>query len=173
LSSETTVAEQEQTIGQGLGYLLARARTTLVRAADLALHDHDITHAQGSILLLLASGKCSTAAELSRELYIDSASMTRMADRLQRRGLLQRAARSGDRRIADLRLTDEGRRLSALLPGLYSGVLKRSFAEFSTDEAMQLRSLLTKFIDSNNPCAAHGRHAGCAPSSNHSIPGKA
>ena len=166
-------AEQVESAAHGLGYLLARARTTLVRAADLTLQAHDITHAQGSILLMLAGGTCSTAAELSREMYLDSASMTRMVDRLERRGLLARTARSGDRRIADLRLTDEGRRLSALLPSLYSGVLKRSFAEFSMDETMQLRSLLTKFIDSNNPCAAQSRHAGCAQSSNHSIPGKA
>ncbi len=41
--------EDEQSAGQGLGYLLARARTTLVRAVDLDLNEHDITHAQGSI----------------------------------------------------------------------------------------------------------------------------
>jgi DNA-binding MarR family transcriptional regulator len=156
-------------VGQGLGYLLARARTTLVRAADLELDCQDITHAQGTILLLLANGKCSTAAELSRELYLDSASMTRMIDRLEKRGLLERAARSGDRRVADLLLTAEGRRLGALLPGLYSGVLERSFAAFSADEIAQLRSLLSKFVDSNSQCPAPNRRAGQAPSSNPSI----
>ena len=172
MSNEATV-EQDDAIGQGLGYLLARARTTLVRAADLDLNAHDITHAQGSILLMLASGKCSTAAELSRELYLDSASMTRMVDRLQRRGLLERAARSGDRRITDLLLTTEGQRLGALLPDLYNSVLKRSFAEFSIDEIVQLRSLLTKFVDNNSPCTAQNRRAGEAQSPTHSIPGKA
>lgn len=165
--------DQERTIGHGLGYLLARARTTLVRAVDLELNGHDITHAQGSILLMLSSGRCGTAAELSRELYLDSASMTRMVDRLERRGLLERAARSGDRRITDLRLTAEGQRLGALLPGLYSGVLQSSFAEFGPDEITQLRSLLTKFVDSNSQCAASSRRAAEAPSSNHSTPGKA
>jgi DNA-binding MarR family transcriptional regulator len=172
LVNEAT-SEQNQAIGQGVGYLLARARTTLVRAADLELSAHDITHAQGSILLMLAGGKCSTAAELSRELYLDSASMTRMVDRLERRGLLQRTARNGDRRVTDLLLTAEGRRLGALLPGLYSGVIGNSFAEFSPDEITQLRCLLTKFVDSNNQCQSQSRRAGVPHSPNHSIPGKA
>jgi DNA-binding MarR family transcriptional regulator len=172
LVNKTTLNE-ETAVVHGLGYLLARARTTLVRAADLALNAEDITHAQGTILLLLASGKCTTAAELSRELYLDSASMTRMVDRLEKRGLLARAARSGDRRVADLQLTAEGRRLGALLPALYSGVLERSFAMFSADEIAQLRSLLGKFVDSNSQCPVQNRRADPAPASDHSIPSKA
>jgi hypothetical protein len=52
-------------------------------------------------------------------------------------------------------------------------VLQRSFAEFGPDEITQLRSLLTKFVDSNSQCAASSRRAAEAPSSNHSTPGKA
>jgi DNA-binding MarR family transcriptional regulator len=162
--------KQTQSPAQGLGYLLARARTTLVRAADLDLNAHDISHAQGSILLMLANGKCKTAAELSRELYLDSASMTRMVDRLERRGLLERAARSGDRRVTDLLLTAEGQRLGGLLPGIYDGVIRRSFAGFEAEELAQLRSLLTKFVDSNKPCSAQGRRTGEPGSSDHSTP---
>jgi DNA-binding MarR family transcriptional regulator len=167
------ILNEEAAVGQGLGYLLARARTTLVRAADLELDAQDITHAQGTILLMLASGKCGTAAELSRELYLDSASMTRMVDRLEKRGLLERTARSGDRRVTDLRLTAEGRRVGALLPGLYNGVLERSFATFSVDEIAQLRSLLSKFVDSNSQCPVQDRRADPATASEHSIPSKA
>ena len=168
--SGATIRQEE---AQGLGYLLARARTVLVRAADLGLNTHGITHAQGSILLMLASGRCGTAAELSRELCLDSASMTRMVDRLEKRGLLERAARSGDRRVTDLHLTAEGQRLGALLPAVYSDVLARSFAQFSADETAQLRRLLGKFVDSNSPSPARSRRAGDTQSSNHPIPGKA
>jgi DNA-binding MarR family transcriptional regulator len=162
--------EHGQSAGQGLGYLLARARTTLVRAVDLELNGHGITHAQGSILLMLANGKCRTAAELSRELYLDSASMTRMVDRLERRGLLERAARTGDRRVTDLLLTAEGRRLGGLLPGIYKGVIERSFAGLEVEELALLRSLLTKFVDSNKLCPALGRRTGQPQSPDHSTP---
>lgn len=173
MSSPTPTEAQQQGIEHGLGYLLSRARTALVRAAEFELHAHDITHAQGSILLMLAGGRCSTAAELSRELCLDSASLTRMVDRLEKRGLLARAARSGDRRVSDLRLTAEGVRLGALLPALYSAVLSRSFAGFSDDEINQLRTLLTKFVDGNAPQAAPKGRSGAAPAPHHSLAGKA
>ena len=158
-------SDKNYAVEHGLGYLLARARTRLVRAADVELDRYDITHAQGSILLMLASGKYATAAELSRELYLDSASMTRMVDRLEKRGLLARVARSADRRVTDLRLTEEGQRLGVLLPKLYTDVLNRSFAAFSADEITQLRGLLTKLVDGDAPCQdPGGGRAAASPS---------
>jgi len=140
-------SDENYAVEHGVGYLLSRAKTRLARAIDLELLPHGITHAQGSILLMLASGKYTTAAELARELYIDSASMTRMVDRLEKRGLLTRSPRVGDRRVIDLCLSAEGQHLGGLLPKLYSGVLNRSFAAFSGEEIDQLRRLLHKLVD--------------------------
>jgi DNA-binding MarR family transcriptional regulator len=137
-------------VERSVGYLLARARTRLARALDVELAQHGITHAQGSIILLLASGRFSTAADLARELYVDSASMTRMLDRLQKRGMLARMPRRDDRRIIDLLLSDEGKRLGQLLPQLYSQVLNRSFERFSDEEIRLLRSLLCKLLDEDD-----------------------
>lgn len=131
---------------ENVGYLLARARTKLAKAVDVDLARHDITHAQGSMLLMLNSGNYSTAAELSRELYIDSASITRMVDRLEKRGLIQRMPRGDDRRVVNLRLTEEGVTLADQLPDLYVDVLNQSFAEFSGDDVNILRTLLRKLL---------------------------
>lgn len=133
-------------VEESVGYLLARARTKLAKAVDVDLAQHDITHAQGSMLLMLNSGNYSTAAELSRELYIDSASITRMVDRLEKRGLIQRMPRGDDRRVINLRLTEEGVELADKLPDLYVGVLNENFAEFSGDEVNTLRTLLRKLL---------------------------
>jgi DNA-binding MarR family transcriptional regulator len=140
-------SDENYAVEHGVGYLLSRARTKLARAIDLELLPYEITHAQGSILLMLASGNYTTAAELARELYIDSASMTRMVDRLEKRGLLRRVPRTDDRRVINLCLTAEGQHLGALLPKLYTGVLNRSFAAFSAMEIDQLRHLLHKLVD--------------------------
>jgi DNA-binding MarR family transcriptional regulator len=134
-------------VERSVGYLLARSRAKLARALDVELACHGITHAQGSIILMLCSGRFSTAAELARELYVDSASMTRILDRLQKRGMLTRMHRVDDRRIIDLRLTEEGKRLGQALPELYSQVLNRSFERFSAAEIRLLRSLLCKLLD--------------------------
>jgi DNA-binding MarR family transcriptional regulator len=140
-------------VERSVGYLLARSRTKLARALDIELARHGITHAQGSIILMLAGGRFHTAAELARELYVDSASMTRILDRLQKRGMLTRMPRSDDRRIIDLRLSEEGKKLGQALPELYSQVLNRSFEKFSAEEIRLLRSLLCKLLDEDDPIA--------------------
>lgn len=140
-------------VEESVGYLLARARTKLAKAVDIELAQHDITHAQGSMLLMLNSGNYSTAAELSRELYIDSASITRMIDRLEKRGLIQRMPRGDDRRVINLRLTEVGVELADKLPDLYVGVLNHSFAEFNGDEVETLKILLRKLLYGAAPAA--------------------
>lgn len=133
-------------VEESVGYLLARARTKLARAIDVELSQLDITHAQGGMLLMLSSGKYSTAAELSRELYIDSASITRMIDRLEKRELIIRMPCGDDRRVMHLRLTETGTELAERLPPLYTDVLNQNFVDFSADEVALLKTLLRKLL---------------------------
>jgi len=132
-----------------VGYLLARVRTMLSRALDTALFEFGITHSQGSILWLLSSSEFTTAADLSRELHIDAASMTRMLDRLEKRKFIVRLPRGEDRRVVHLKLTQEGRALSDKFPGIYTSVLNGSFNRFSPEELGQLRVLLNKLLEKN------------------------
>ena len=129
-----------------VGYLLSRSRMKLAKSLDTALAELDITNAQGGIVLMLASGKYETAADLSRELYIDSASMTRMIDRLEKRGLIRRERSESDRRVVSLVLTKDGEELAQRLPQVYSDVVATSFSGFSTEELETLKSLLRKYL---------------------------
>jgi DNA-binding MarR family transcriptional regulator len=133
-------------VEDSVGFLLGRARAKLAKSLDAALVNHDITHAQGGIVLMLATGKFSTAAELARELYIDSASMTRMIDRLEKRKLIVRSPRDDDRRVINLLLTLDGQELAKQLPAIYAAVLNHNFAGFSAEEIGALRNLLRKFL---------------------------
>jgi DNA-binding MarR family transcriptional regulator len=144
-------ASEQYCVEDSVGYLLARARSKLAKSLDIALDNHGITHAQGSILLMLGSGRYETAADLARELYIDSASMTRMIDRLEKRGLLFRVRRDDDRRVVSLRLTQVGQGLANRLPDLYVSVRNRNFAEFTGEELKTLSSLLRKFLATEVP----------------------
>lgn len=144
-SEELPLPEQYQ-LDDSVGYLLRRARAKLVKALDAALGAHDITSAQGGIVLMLATGRFTTAAELARELYIDSAAMTRMTDRLEKRGLLLRVRRDDDRRVINLRLTCDGDRLARQLPPVYADVLSRSFAGLDATELGLLKNLLRKYL---------------------------
>jgi DNA-binding MarR family transcriptional regulator len=134
-------------VEDSVGYLLARARAKLAKSVDVELMPLDITQAQGCIVMMLASGRYATAAELARELYIDSAAMTRMIDRLEKRGLIERLPRGDDRRIINLRLTKGGQELADELPNRFVEVLKQNFAGFSLDEVTMLKTLLRKLLD--------------------------
>ena len=133
-------------VQESLGYLLGRSRLKLTKSIDCALGERDITGQQGAVLMLLASGTCATSGDISRELYIDSASTTRMIDRLVKRGLLTRIPCPEDRRVVKLLLTDEGKEMVQSLPATYVDVLNRHFAHFTAQETETLKGLLKKFL---------------------------
>lgn len=139
-----------------VGYLLARSRAMLAKALDAALYDAGVTHSQAGIVLLLASGKYTTAADLVRETFTDAASMTRMLDRLQKHGLIERIPRPEDRRQVQLRLTATGTALAARLPAIMTTVLNARFAGFSAEEIGFLKSLLRKLLHTGGLCDGPG-----------------
>lgn len=136
-------------IEESVGYLLARSRARLAKAIDAELASHDITASQGGVVMMLASGRCATAADLVREMYVDSASMTRMLDRLEKRGLIQRLPSATDRRVINLQLTEDGVTLAERLPALYGNVMDRHLGGFSKDEIGELKTLLRKLLDAD------------------------
>lgn len=138
-------------IEESVGYLLARARARLAKAIDAELAPFDITVSQGGVVLMLSTGRYATAADLVRDMYVDSASMTRMLDRLEKRGLIQRLPSTTDRRVINLQLTEDGVELAERLPALYSNVMDRYLHDFSKDEVGTLKILLRKLLDAEVP----------------------
>lgn len=74
--------------------------------------EHDLTALQARTLLMVQEP--AAMRELADHLGCDASSVTGLADRLEKRGVVERSAGS-DRRVKLLRLTDEGRRLRAEL----------------------------------------------------------
>ncbi|CAN0617508.1 Transcriptional regulator, MarR family [Burkholderia multivorans] len=140
-----------------LGYYLSKARQALVERMDHALGPLDLTAQQISVILLLARGYARTPFELSRKLSYDSGSMTRMLDRLERKGFIARARSAQDRRVIELTLTGRGAEAAHALPPLIANALNAQLAGFSADELALLTGLLQRFI-ANGPGVA-----GCAP----------
>lgn len=137
-------------VEDSVGYLLARSKTMLSKSIDESLTKLGITHAQGSVFMMLAMGKCNTAADLARDLFIDSAAMKRMLDRLEAKGLLTRVTDMNDKRLFKLELTDAGKELVQKLPAIYSDVINIGFTGFSAEEIGFLKSLLRKLL-ANRP----------------------
>jgi DNA-binding MarR family transcriptional regulator len=63
----------------------------------MALCVRVVSHIHKPAFLMLGLGKCHTAADLSRDLFIDSAAMKRTLDKLESKGFLLRTQDPADK----------------------------------------------------------------------------
>lgn len=129
-----------------LGRLIADVSRRILTGFDeeMASQGMGITGAQWVILMRIARGCASTAAELCRFGHCDTGSMTRMLDRLEEKGLIRRVPSSKDRRITLLELTEPGRDLLPQLPPVAIKVLNAHLKGFSREELDQLKGFLNR-----------------------------
>ena len=97
-------------------------------------------------LLLLQQGKCSTAADISKIAGHDAGAVTRLLDRLQTKGLVRRLRSAEDRRIVNLELTEDGKRITAEVPKIITHLANQVLAGFSQNEFLQFRDLLNRAL---------------------------
>lgn len=140
----------DYTMCNSVGYLLGRAKSMLSHSIEQEVSGLDITHAQASCLMMLARGAASTVTDLGRELNTDVGSVTRLLNRMEKRGLIVRQRRDDDRRVVDLSLTEEGHALVSRLPEAFSNVLRQHFRNFSAEEIDILRRMLQRVIADNS-----------------------
>ena len=127
-------------------FIMNQVRARFVCTLDAELARHDTTAAQWGILKLVADGRGSTAAEFCRIYDYDTGSMTRMLDRLEEKGLIQRERSSQDRRLVHVVLTDAGTELSAVGQTTMVQVLNDYLRGFDADELEILKALLRRLL---------------------------
>lgn len=138
-----------------VAYLMKRVLSSFVQQAELQLHPHDLTHAQWQPLFKLARAPQGMAvAELARELQMDAGAMTRLLDRLEKKGLCKRVRSTEDRRVVVVELTDEGRASAAVVPGVLADVLNAHLAGFSKTEWQALLGYLRRMLDNGEALRA-------------------
>src|SRR5258708_34875101 len=108
-----------------VGQLIYRVRAAQMSALDQEMaQDTDlaaleISAAQGTIISVLAKCGVDAAAQLCKDLSYDAGAMTRMIDRLEAKGLVNRRRCPEDRRLVKLELTEAG---LAALPQMCAGL---------------------------------------------------
>lgn len=134
-------------IEESVGYLLRRTGSQLTLTLDRALSEFDITHAQmGIYLKLLHCKQHSTAADLAREMMVDTGAMTRMLDRMEEKELIKRTRSSEDRRVVHVELTAKGRQLAEQVTQVAVDALNHHLRGFSAQDITQLKDFLRRMI---------------------------
>ena len=131
---------------ESIGYLLKRAGAQLALTIDRGLGGFDMTHAQLGIFLKLLHGHANTAADLARELMMDTGAMTRMLDRLEEKGFVQRTRSCVDRRVVEVALTAKGKQLADRMTQVAIDSLNHLLRNFTNAEVAQFKDLLRRMI---------------------------
>lgn len=127
-----------------LGYWISVSNNALRKRMDVELSDCDLTAAQWQVLRVLSIHGQRKAAELAEALNQDPGAITRMVDRLEAKGLVQRLRSTTDRRVVEIELTPHGLSLAPQIADVGVRVLNYSLQDFSKAELAQLLSLLKK-----------------------------
>ena len=121
---------------------LLRVHSALVKALDaelLAGHELPLTSYEVLINLQAAPGRRRRMAELADGVLLSRSGMTRLVDRLEREGLLERDPCTDDGRGTYAVLTDKGEEwLGRARPTHLDGVRERFLEHFGPDELQVL-----------------------------------
>ena len=131
---------------ESVGYLMRRITTSIVQQADKRLGGHGLTSVQCWPLFKIQQGQSTTVADLARELQVDAGAMTRLLDRLEKKGLCKRVRSTEDRRVVHIELTPEGEASIAEVPTVLAEVLNAHLAGFSKTEWQALRGYLERMV---------------------------
>ena len=146
-SSEQTYQPGDYRVQDTIAYLLHQVRARMFTALDAELAPIGITWAQGTTLFWIANRpEGTTSAELCRVIGTDTGSMTRMLDRLERKGLIRRERSVEDRRVVNLTITPAGSEFCAKLPPIADAVFNRFAEGFSTEELLVLKGFLRRML---------------------------
>ncbi|MET9338248.1 MarR family transcriptional regulator [Nonomuraea sp. NPDC003804] len=124
--------------------LMAEVAARYNEAYEQAAADRQLTALQAKALVLLSREPLPMRrmAELFR---CDPSNVTGIVDRLERRGLAGRVASPADRRVKNVALTEEGRRVVDELSGTL-GFAAEPLATLTEAERVQLRDLLLRTL---------------------------
>lgn len=121
---------------------LQRATHATLHLLMTALVDLDLTASEINALGNLADGAGRTVSELGAAAGTRPATLTGILDRLERRGLITRGARPGDRRAVLIELTGPGRQTAALIRQTLGDLEEEALAGLSPDAVDGARAVL-------------------------------
>jgi len=128
-----------------------RSLRKIIRAADLYSKQlksrHQITAPQLLCLLAVAEEGQLTASEIAQRIYLSASTIVGIVDRLEKKKLVKRRRDTKDRRMVNVVITSEGRKLVEKAPSPLQENLANALAELSELEQATIALSLKRIVD--------------------------
>lgn len=125
-------------------YLVTHAwRTEL----DRRLRPLGFSHSRWFLLLCLSRKDGSTHSELAQSMGIESATLVKMVDHMEREGLLTRCGSETDRRVKHLHLSEEGKKAVEDIRSYTTNLRKEVLSGLSQAEIRNALDVLNNIRD--------------------------
>lgn len=159
--SATGVAREAPTVRLGRAWRELRRGATTAVVVDKVFgkpgEPDAVDPGHLDVLDLLSHRDGRRMSELATALHVDPSTVTRTMHRMESAGLARRQAMEADGRVVTAHLTDEGRRVHALVAARRTALIDAAFDDFSRQDQEVLVELLERFL------VALGRHATGSP----------
>ncbi|QNE22087.1 MarR family transcriptional regulator [Kribbella qitaiheensis] len=128
---------------------LQRATHATLQELTSKLVDLDLSAAEINALGNLSDDRARTVSELGAAIGIRPTTLTGVLDRLERRGLLTRGTRAGDRRVVLIELTADGRETASLIAETIAEIEHRTLAGLPKEALSGFRQVLAALAGSD------------------------
>ena len=125
-----------------IGYLLSDNSRQLRRLFDLRVRDLGLTAVQARLLLALGKFPESNQAFYAERIEVEPSTLTRLADRMEEAGWIERKPDPEDRRARILTLTDKAEDIVLPLREIVDQLVEDILDGISTDDRERLARLL-------------------------------
>ena len=106
-----------------------------------------LTGPQSIVMRLLFNNGSMSSADLSRMMYVTPSNMTGIIDRLEKKDLVKRVRKQGDRRVTLIVLTDKGKLLSERLPDPIENKFINQLADLKNEQVQILAMAMRKILN--------------------------
>ena len=129
---------------QDFDQLLFRINKNYTQKINKNLSEFNITRTEMSFLLKIKENPEITQNRLAEMMDINTATVTRALERLEKKEVIIRSDDKKDKRKKTVLLTDFGKQIIGNILEKHEGLKKEVFGEFSDEEYLQLLNLLDK-----------------------------
>ena len=131
---------------RSVGYLVKRCGVLMVQIAEHAFQSEPMSFTQWMILMWLSPRPHGSPTELSAHIGHDMGALTRVVDQMEREGLVRRERSQHDRRVVEIAITPEGRRVALAGKRVITDLLNKLVEPYDPTEIEAFISLLQRLL---------------------------